>query len=193
MDTIQTNVRVRINGIMRNIDEGEWFRFMKNSRLQRANNPKQTRSRVLEPIIEENLVDEVTEEEVDIEIDDVILDDIDEDEDLDFRLTPFVEFILQRDLDRIIRAYTQPRIEILDYTQFNDFNFQFVVHGAYEEIYSIIIKRIPLCTCPDRIYRGVACKHIIHVLLFFFNLDVDNYLLYQRSYTFRELAQLFQN
>ncbi len=55
---------------------------------------------------------------------------------------------------------------------------EFVVMGSTGNVYTVTIKNIPVCTCPDNTTRKKICKHIFFVLVKImncFNPDLGNY------------------
>lgn len=58
--------------------------------------------------------------------------------------------------------------------------------------YQVIISKTPTCDCPYSSNTNI-CKHVIHVLLTYFNVSDKDYILYQRTFSSDEVTKLFAN
>ena len=140
---IKSSVWVRIDNRMRNVDEGEWYRKTRRSRLERARElvreafnltpiletPQEHAEEDIHetPTQEEHIEEESPQEqanEAPAQQEQFNEEPANEEDVLsDERHVPYVEMPLQRDFDRIRRALTQPRIHILE------IDFRFGVRG----------------------------------------------------------------
>src|SRR5580700_10634340 len=66
---------------------------------------------------------------------------------------------------------------------------KYIVMGSTGNIYNVIIKNEPECTCPDYTTRYKRCKHIYFVLMRIMKINnVD-----EEEYTNDELVEMFKN
>lgn len=68
---------------------------------------------------------------------------------------------------------------------------KFTVLGSTGNIYTVNIKKVPTCTCPDYSTRHRRCKHIYFILLRVMLIDPD--LVDIKEYTNNQLNQMFTN
>lgn len=59
-------------------------------------------------------------------------------------------------------------------------------------VYEVIISKSPTCDCPFSNNVNV-CKHVIHVLLKYFKIKENDYLIYQKTFTSKEVEKLYQH
>jgi hypothetical protein len=178
---------VRVNGRIIRVSPGQWFRDARTNRMRRA------------PVIEQpaQQPEEVPEEQPVQQEEEVAFDEQEEEEQEEVaevlsnvRHTPYNPLPQLRDLQRIFRALTQERIDVLMVDFVDTSRCLLVVHGAEELIYNVEIRQFPRCSCMDRRYRGISCKHIMHALISIFAVDIDSHLLWQRSFTEREVHDI---
>ncbi|GAB0495828.1 hypothetical protein MMPV_007135 [Pyropia vietnamensis] len=65
------------------------------------------------------------------------------------------------------------------------------VLGSTANVYTVIIRQRPSCTCPDHIKRGDPCKHILFVMHRVLKVDRLDPCLWQTSLLPSELARIF--
>jgi hypothetical protein len=66
---------------------------------------------------------------------------------------------------------------------------KYVVMGSTGNVYDVVIKTIPECTCPDYETRGNRCKHIYFILIKVMGVaDVE-----QDEYSKEEIIDMFNN
>lgn len=109
---------------------------------------------------------------------------------MDDRPTPYIQYPSKQNRDRIRRAIEQPRIKVIDVIFVNDFYRRFKVHGANALIYTVSISRKPRCTCLDKKYTRMLCKHILYVFIFVLSFSVDDEYLWQRSFSYAEVEYI---
>ena len=66
---------------------------------------------------------------------------------------------------------------------------KYVVMGSTGNVYNVIIKDIPECTCPDYMTRGKRCKHIYFILIRVMRIINED----QEEYSEDELYEMFNN
>ena len=66
----------------------------------------------------------------------------------------------------------------------------FTVLGSTGNVYTVTLRRVPCCTCPDFLRTKDLCKHIIFILLKVIGLAPDNPLAFQKGYTSGEIIEL---
>src|SRR5690348_6998146 len=76
-------------------------------------------------------------------------------------------------------------IEIGDHDM-NTYSKSYIIMGSTGNIYTVTIKDIPSCTCPDYISRGCRCKHIYFVLKRIIGVNED-----ELTYSTEDLQQMF--
>ena len=64
---------------------------------------------------------------------------------------------------------------------------KYVVMGSTGNIYDVIIKNTPQCTCPDFKTRNKRCKHIYFILIRVMKTDKEDQLFYNDA----ELSEMF--
>ena len=76
-------------------------------------------------------------------------------------------------------------------TKPNESNTQkeYTIMGSTGNVYNVIIKNIPSCTCPDNKYRKKRCKHIYFVLIRIMDVDDED----KQFYTSNDLNCMFAN
>jgi len=92
-------------------------------------------------------------------------------------------------MDRKDRGLTQ-KIFLIETKEVTDDNIrEYVVIGASHNVYNVVIKNTPTCTCPDYITRKKRCKHIYFVMLRIMKVnDCD-----KKKYCDNELQEMFKN
>ncbi|CAB4481754.1 unnamed protein product [Rhizophagus irregularis] len=93
--------------------------------------------------------------------------------------------------ERIIRA-EQQRLYMVNREKIDDFHEEFAVLGSTGNIYTVTIKHVPNCTCPD-FGKGNLCKHIFFIYLKVFRLNRDSSFIYQKALLTKELRSIFAN
>ncbi|CAB5168937.1 uncharacterized protein OCT59_001854 [Rhizophagus irregularis] len=93
--------------------------------------------------------------------------------------------------ERIIRA-EQQRLYMVNREKIDDFHEEFAVLGSTGNIYTVTIKHVPNCTCPD-FGKGNLCKHIFFIYLKVFRLNRDSSFIYQKALLSKELRSIFAN
>lgn len=68
---------------------------------------------------------------------------------------------------------------------------EFVVLGSTGNVYTVTIRRLPKCTCPDHAKGNTLCKHVLFVLLKVMAVPKNSPLVYQAAWIGSELQQLF--
>jgi hypothetical protein len=66
---------------------------------------------------------------------------------------------------------------------------KYVVMGSTGNVYNVIIKDVPECTCPDYMTRGKRCKHIYFILIRVMKSTNED----QEEYSKDELHEMFNN
>ena len=71
----------------------------------------------------------------------------------------------------------------------NQFERKFVVMGSTKNVYNVIIKTTPTCSCPDYLTRAKRCKHIYFILIRVMRTFNEDKL----EYSNEELLEMFDN
>jgi len=92
-------------------------------------------------------------------------------------------------MERKKRGLTQ-KIFLIETKEITDEKMrEYVVIGSSYNVYNIVIKNIPTCTCPDYMTRKKRCKHIYFVMLRIMKIiDCD-----KKQYGDEELINMFKN
>ncbi|KAF2642278.1 hypothetical protein P280DRAFT_547792 [Massarina eburnea CBS 473.64] len=67
----------------------------------------------------------------------------------------------------------------------------FTIAGSIGYHYTIEIRHVLTCTCPDFRFRRASCKHILYTLVKVLKVSPDSNLLYQTALTSAELKAMF--
>lgn len=90
--------------------------------------------------------------------------------------------------NRISRALTQ-RLYLIKNTVINKNQHNFIVMGSTGNAYTVSIKQVPTCSCPDNKIRHQSCKHIYFVLMRVLkHTNINN-----KKFTDDDLEKLFNN
>ena len=90
---------------------------------------------------------------------------------------------------RKIRGKTQNLFLIESLNTNEQYEKKYVVMGSTGNVYNVIIKNIPECSCPDYTTRHRRCKHIYFILLRVMKIDDED----QDEYSNNELVEMFKN
>ncbi|RHZ59324.1 hypothetical protein Glove_364g8 [Diversispora epigaea] len=93
--------------------------------------------------------------------------------------------------DRIGRAVSQ-RMYMIDRTEINDLHQEFTVLGSIGNVYTVVITKVPSCSCPD-FQKGNLCKHVLFIYLKVLRVDRQSNLIYQKALLSDELKSIFDN
>ena len=91
---------------------------------------------------------------------------------------------------RIARARTQRLFLVKRGEIQGDLRCEFVILGSTGNVYTVVIQKLPSCSCPDHA-KGNLCKHILFVLLKVMSLDPNSPLIYQAAWLESELILMF--
>jgi hypothetical protein len=82
------------------------------------------------------------------------------------------------------------KIYLIETIPSNDlYEKEYVIMGSTGNVYNVIIKKNPECSCPDFVTRHNRCKHIYFVLIKIMNItNVD-----QENFTNEQLIDMFCN
>lgn len=106
------------------------------------------------------------------------------------RLSKFRAQPNQDTLARIERALSQ-RLYLVDRHVGEDRQQQkFAVLGSTGNIYDVVIRQLPSCTCPDNA-RDKLCKHILFVFLRVLRVTSSNPVIWQKALLTSELQDIF--
>ena len=90
---------------------------------------------------------------------------------------------------RKIRGTTQNLFLIESLKANEQYERKYIVMGSTGNIYNVVIKNIPECSCPDYSTRHKRCKHIYFILLRVMKIEDED----QEEYTNNELLEMFKN
>lgn len=105
------------------------------------------------------------------------------------RLRPFRPSPSKPSRDRIQRAQTQ-RMYLVDRETISDIHQKFVILGSTGNLYTVNIKHLPTCDCPD-FKKGNLCKHVLFVMLKVLRIPSTSELVYQAALISDELRSMF--
>jgi hypothetical protein len=95
---------------------------------------------------------------------------------------------------KVERALDQP-LQFLDREPLDDSHSypqeKFTIIGSHSNNYTVTMKLVPQCTCPDFVFRRASCKHLIYTLHYVLKVPLDSKLLYQIAFTSTELKAMF--
>jgi len=107
------------------------------------------------------------------------------------RMTRFKSSPTIGEKERIARALQQ-QMFLISRKDINPLEKEFTVLGSVGNVYTVLIKQVPSCTCPD-FQKGNLCKHILFVFLKVLKSPSTSHFHYQKSLLKSELEILFAN
>ncbi|TCD66806.1 hypothetical protein EIP91_000942 [Steccherinum ochraceum] len=98
----------------------------------------------------------------------------------------------QNILERAQRVMDQ-RMFLLDRTRNgNELREEFAVQGSTGNVYTVVVDKIPSCTCPDS-QKGNHCKHILFIFMKVLQVTQACGHWYQKALLTSELEEVFAN
>lgn len=91
--------------------------------------------------------------------------------------------------DRKERGKSQNLYLIERLAETNDLQRSYIIMGSSGNVYTVMIKQAPTCTCPDFKSRGKRCKHIYFVLVRIMKVTNEDKV----NYTDDDLTKMFMN
>lgn len=106
------------------------------------------------------------------------------------RLSKFRAHPNQDTLARIQRALSQRLYLVERHVEEEQQQQTFAVLGSTGNIYSVVIQKLPSCSCPDNA-RDKLCKHILFVFLRVLRVPSSNPVIWQKALLTSELREIF--
>ncbi|EKM57496.1 uncharacterized protein PHACADRAFT_206397 [Phanerochaete carnosa HHB-10118-sp] len=98
----------------------------------------------------------------------------------------------QNIMDRLERVQTQ-RFFMVDRNRNGDeLREEFQVLGSTGNVYTVVIDKIPQCSCPDSL-KGNHCKHILFIFAKVLQVPYTSHAWYQKALLTSELQEVFAN